>query len=407
MSAVVDFIGADIIIAVVKVVVAFLSLLIVTLVVVWAERKVIADMQARIGPNRWGPFGLLQTLADGIKLFFKEDFRPKAADRWTYALAPVMAMVPSFLAFAVVPVGNDVHVGGHTIGLIVGDLNIAILYFLAMGSLSVYGVVLAGWASGSKYPLLGGVRSTAQMISYEIALGLSLVPIALVAGSLSTVDIVAQQAGTVENVTFFDGIPLLEQVADIFRFVPNWYIWSQWPAFAIFLIAGIAETNRAPFDLPEAESELVAGYHTEYSGIRFAMFFLGEYIHVVVISSFAVTLFFGGWHGPVFSFWPWLWPLFWFVLKTSLFVYLFVWLRATLPRLRYDRLMWLGWKRLIPAALIWIMVTAVVNTEGVSRNVRLMVFGGLFILILLWAGRGDPRLADAVAPSKKVRSGAA
>jgi NADH-quinone oxidoreductase subunit H len=407
VSWLVDFIGADIIIAVIKVVIAFLALLIVTLVVVWAERKVIADMQARIGPNRWGPFGLLQTLADGIKLFFKEDFRPQAADRWTYALAPIMAMVPSFLAFAVVPVGNDIHVGDRTIGLIVGDLNIAILYFLAMGSLSVYGVVLAGWASGSKYPLLGGVRSTAQMISYEIALGLSLVPIVLVAGSLSTVDIVAQQAGNIDNVTSFDGIPLLEQIADVFRFLPNWYIWSQWPAFVIFLIAGIAETNRAPFDLPEAESELVAGYHTEYSGIRFAMFFLGEYIHVVVISAFAVTLFFGGWHGPVFGFLPWIWPLFWFVLKTSAFVYLFVWLRATLPRLRYDRLMWLGWKRLIPAALIWIMITAVVNTDGVPRSVRLMVFGGLAVLILLWAGRGDPRLADAVTPQKKVRSGAA
>jgi NADH-quinone oxidoreductase subunit H len=204
-------------------------------------------------------------------------------------------------------------------------------------------------------------------------------------------------------VTFFDGIPVLEQVADIFRFVPNWYIWSQWPAFIIFLIAGIAETNRAPFDLPEAESELVAGYHTEYSGIRFAMFFLGEYIHVVIISAFAVTLFFGGWHGPGFDFLPWLWPIAWFTFKTSAFIYLFVWLRATLPRLRYDRLMWLGWKRLIPAALLWIMVTATVNTEGVSRNVRLAVFGVLFLIILAWVGRGDPRLTQAVTPQRKVR----
>ena len=407
MSSVIDFIGEDVITAALKVVIAFVALLVVTLVVVWAERKVIADMQARIGPNRWGPFGILQTLADGIKLFFKEDFRPRDADRWTYALAPIMAMVPSFLAFAVVPVGRDITVGDRQVGLIVSDLNIAILYFLAMGSLGVYGVVLAGWASGSKYPLLGGVRSTAQMISYEIALGLSLVPIALVSGTLSTVEIVADQAGTVESVTFFDGIPVLEQISHIFTYVPDWYIWSQWPAFVIFLLAGIAETNRAPFDLPEAESELIAGYHTEYSGIRFAMFFLGEYIHVVVISAVAVTLFFGGWHGPVFDFLPWIWPLFWFTLKTALFVYLFVWLRASLPRLRYDRLMWLGWRRLIPAAIGWIMVTAIVNTEGVSRAVRLAVFGALFILILVWAGRGDPRLTEAVAPARKVSSGSA
>jgi NADH-quinone oxidoreductase subunit H len=403
VSGVLDFIGDEVITAIIKVVIAFVALLLVTLLVVWAERKVIADMQARIGPNRWGPFGILQTLADGIKLFFKEDFRPAAADRWTYAIAPIAAMVPAFLAFAVVPIGDHITIGDRDINLIVSDLNIGILYFLAMGSIQVYGVVLAGWASGSKYPLLGGVRSTAQLISYEIALGLSLVPIVLVTNSLSTVDVVAAQAGTVENVTFFDGIPVLEQIADIFRFVPNWYIWSQWPAFVIFLIAGIAETNRAPFDLPEAESELVAGFHTEYSGIRFAMFFLGEYIHVVVISAFAVTLFFGGWHGPAFDFVPWIWPIFWFTLKTAGFVYLFVWLRATLPRLRYDRLMWLGWKRLIPAALLWIMVTATVNTEGVSRNVRLAVFGALFVLILIWVGRGDPRLKSAVTPQTRRR----
>ena len=404
MSWLVDFLGPAVIIGFVKVVVAFFALLLVTLLVVWFERKVIGDMQARLGPNRWGPFGLLQTLADGIKLFFKEDFRPRNADRWTYAIAPVAAMVPSFLAFAVVPFGDDAHLFGRDISLIVSDLNIGVLYFLAMGSLGVYGVVLAGWASGSKYPLLGGIRSTAQMISYEIALGLSLVPVVLVAGSLSTVDIVATQSGSIGNVTFFDGVPILSQVQKIFEPFPSWYIWSQWPAFLLFLIAGIAETNRAPFDLAEAETELVAGFHTEYSGIRFAMFFLGEYIHVVVISAMAVTLFFGGWHGPGFGFLPWIWPLFWFTLKTTLFVYLFVWLRATLPRMRYDRLMWLGWKRLIPAALMWIMVTAVVNTEGVSRNVRLAVFGALFVVVLIWVGRGDPRLVKAVAahPRKAV-----
>lgn len=407
MSGVIEAIGVGVIIALIKVVIAFVMLLVVTMVVVWAERKIIADMQARVGPNRWGPFGLLQTLADGVKLFFKEDFRPRGADRWAYVIAPVAAMVPSFLAFAVVPVGRDITIAGRRIDLVLSDLNIGILYFLAMGSLGVYGIVLAGWGSGSKYPLLGGLRSSAQMISYEIALGLSLVPIALAARSLSTVDVVAAQAGTVGEVTFFQGIPVLEQIASLFRFVPNWYIWSQWPAFLIFFVAGIAETNRAPFDLPEAESELVAGYHTEYSGIRFAMFFLGEYIHVVVVSAIAVTLFFGGWHGPAFGFLPWIWPLFWFVVKTAFFVYLFVWLRATLPRLRYDRLMWFGWKRLIPAALLWILVTATVNTEGVSRSARLGVFAALFVIILLWVGRGDPRLAEAVTPQRRLRRGSA
>lgn len=407
MNAIVDFLGGEIVVtAIVKVVIAFAALLFTTLIVVWAERKVIADMQARIGPNRWGPYGILQTLADGIKLFFKEDFAPRTADRWTFALAPVLAMVPSLLAFAVIPVGDHITIGDRRIDLIVADLNIGILYFLAMGSIGVYGIVLAGWASGSKYPLLGGIRATAQMISYEIALGLSLVPVVLAAGSLSTVDIVAAQQGNVSNVSFFNGVPVLDQIAELFRFVPNWYIWSQWPAFFIFLIAGIAETNRAPFDLPEAETELIAGYHTEYSGIRFALFFLGEYVHVVIISAMAVTLFFGGWGGPKPDFLPWLWPIGWFVFKTSLFVYLFVWLRATMPRLRYDRLMWLGWKRLIPASLAWIMVTAVVNTDGVSRNVRLAVFGALFVVVLLWLGKGDPRLTQAVTPQKRrIHSG--
>jgi NADH-quinone oxidoreductase subunit H len=404
---VIDAISADIVIAVIKVLVAFVALLLVTMLVVWMERKVIADMQARVGPNRWGPFGILQTLADGIKLFFKEDFRPAMADRWTYALAPIMGMVPAFLAFAVVPIGDGATIAGRRVDFIVSDLNIALLFFLAMGSLGVYGIVLAGWASGSKYPLLGGIRSSAQLISYEIALGLSLVPIVLVTGSLSTVDIVAAQSGTVGEVTFFDGIPVLEEVSNFFSFMPNWYILSQWPAFAIFLVAGIAETNRAPFDLPEAETELVAGYHTEYSGIRFAMFFLGEYIHVVAVSAIAVTLFLGGWQGPRFDILPWLWPIVWFTVKTAAFVYLFVWLRATLPRLRYDRLMWLGWKRLIPAALLWIMFTAVVNTEGLSRNVRFLTFLVLFLIVGAWLVRGDPRLREIATPRRTVSRGAA
>ena len=408
MNWLIDLIGgAPTVIAIVKVLVAFVLLLLTTLLVVWAERKIIADMQARIGPNRWGPFGLLQTLADGIKLFFKEDFRPRNADKWTYAIAPVAAMVPAFLAFAVIPIGNEIYIGDRKVEMVVSDLNIGLLFFLAMGSLGVYGIVLAGWSSGSKYPLLGGIRSSAQMISYEIAMGLSLVPIALAAGTLSTVSIVDAQVGTIGEVTFFDGIWGLEQVANIFEHVPNWYIWSQWPAFIIFFIAGVAESSRAPFDLPEAETELVAGFHTEYSGIRFAMFFLGEYIRVVLVSAFSVTLFFGGWDGPIFGFLPWIWPMLWFTLKTTAFVYLFVWLRATLPRLRYDRLMWLGWKRLVPAALGWIMVTAVLNTEGISRGVRLGVFLALFLIVLLWVGRGDPRLKQIASPQRKVTRGAA
>jgi len=401
VNAIGDFLGPDVIVAFVKVIVAFGALLFATLMTIWFERKVIADMQSRIGPNRWGPFGLLQSLADGIKLFFKEDVRPRNADRWTYALAPVMAAVPSFLAFVVIPFGDQVTVGGERIDLIVSDLNIGLLFFLAAGSIGVYGIVLAGWASGSKYPLLGAIRSSAQLISYEIALGLSLVPIVLVSGSLSTLEIVTAQAGTVQNVTFFDGIPVLEQISGLFEFIPNWYIWSQWPAFILFMIAGVAETNRAPFDLPEAETELIAGFHTEYSGIKFALFFLGEYIHVVVIAAMAVTLFFGGWNGPILDFLPWLWPVLWFLVKTIAFIYLFIWLRATLPRLRYDRLMWLGWKRLIPAALVWIMVTAIVNTEGVSREVRLGVFAGLFLLVLIIVIKGDPRLKQVVTPERR------
>jgi NADH-quinone oxidoreductase subunit H len=394
-----------IILALLKVVLAFFALLLVTLLVVWAERKVIADMQSRIGPNRWGPFGLLQSLADGIKLFFKEDFRPRNADRWTYALAPIAAMVPSFLAFAVVPVGDHITVGNERVRFIVSDLNIGVLYFLAMGSLGVYGIVLAGWASGSKYPLLGGIRSSAQLISYEIALGLSLVPVVLAAGTLSTVEIVAAQSGGFGTAGAIQDVPVLGDVAGL---LPNWYIWTQWPAFLIFLIAGIAETNRAPFDLPEAETELIAGFHTEYSGIRFAIFYLGEYIHVVVISAMSVTLFFGGWRGPALDFLPWVWPMFWFVLKTGLFVYAFVWLRATLPRLRYDRLMWLGWKRLIPAALVWIMATAVLNTDDLSNRWKFGVMIAIGLVIVVWVGRGDPRLAQATIPRRRgLTSGAA
>ncbi len=352
-----DVTSFPVVVAAVKVLIAFFALLLVTLLVVWAERKIIADMQARIGPNRWGPYGLLQTLADGIKLFFKEDFRPAKADRWTYALAPLFAMVPSFLAFAVIPVGDSVSSRGRDVGLIVSDLNIGILYFLAMGSLGVYGVVLAGWASGSKYPLLGGIRSSAQLISYEIALGLSIVPVVLATGSLSTVDIVAEQSKVLGEVTIFDGVPVLEQIANFFEVVPNWYILSQWPAFLIFLVAGIAETNRAPFDLPEAETELVAGFHTEYSALKFALFFMAEYVNMFTVSVLATTLFLGGWSGPFVEQFPIL-GIFYFLGKIFFFLFLYIWLRGTLPRFRFDQLMNFGWKVLLPVAIFNVILTA-------------------------------------------------
>lgn len=333
-----------------KVVVVFVALLLLVTFIVWFERKVVARMQSRLGPNRWGPFGLLTTLADGIKLFFKEPLLPRDADRATYLLAPVASLVPAFLTFAAIPFGPRVEVLGHRVGLEISDLNVGLLWVLAMGSLAVYGVVLAGWSSGSKYPLLGGIRSTAQMVSYEIAL--SLVPVVMAAGTLSLRGIVEAQARPVGDIAW------LGPIGGIGELIPRWFILPQFPAFLIFLVAGVAESNRAPFDLPEAETELVAGFHTEYSGIKFAMFFIGEYLHVVAVSAIAVALFLGGWDGPVLPVLPWLWPIVWFLAKTFFFVFLFVWLRATLPRLRYDRLMAVGWKLLIPAALVWLFASA-------------------------------------------------
>lgn len=342
-----------------KVVVVFGAILGMVLFIIWFERRVVARMQSRIGPNRWGPMGLLTSLADGVKLFFKEPVTPRGVDRPTYLLAPVLSLLPAFLAFAVIPFGDGVTVFGERVTFAVADLNIGLFWVLAMSSLAVYGVVLAGWSSGSKYPLLGAIRSTSQMISYEIALSLALVPVVLFAGTLSMRGIVESQAGTIGAIEF------LGPLSGIGNFIPAWYIFVHFPAFLIFLIAGVAETNRAPFDLPEAETELVAGYHTEYSGIKFAMFFLAEYIHIVTVSAVATTMFFGGWNGPSFDFLPFLWPIVNFLAKTFLFVFLFVWLRATWPRLRYDRLMALGWKALIPAGLVWVFVAAGLATMGV------------------------------------------
>jgi len=343
--------------AVVKTVIAFALLVVNTLLLVWFERRVVAFMQNRIGPNRAGPFGILQTFADGMKLFFKEQITPRKVELGLYLAAPIAAMIPAFLIFMVVPIGKPFVIGDTAVTLQGTDLNVALLFILAMSSLAVYSIVLAGWASGSKYPLLGGVRATAQMISYEAAMGLSLVPVVLFAsiqiadgsfgvGTMSLSRLVELQQGS------FRGL------------IPGWFVFWLLPSFVIFAIAAVAETNRAPFDLVEAEAEIVGGYHTEYSGIRFALFFLAEYINMFNVSALAVTVFFGGWLGPDFGL-PaeiaWVMPIFWFLLKVYALLFMFVWLRATLPRMRYDQLMTLGWKRLIPASLAWLVLFTIVQ----------------------------------------------
>ena len=327
-----------------RVVVIFVFLLVAVMLVIWLERKVVADMQVRVGPNRAGPFGVLITLADGIKLFFKEGITPTTADRPVYLLAPLASMIPAMLAFAVIPFGTGVHIFGRDVPFQITDIDVGILWILAMASLAVYGVVLAGWASGSNYPLLGSIRSSAQMISYEVGMGLALVAVLLYSGTL-------RMGGLVEVQARHFGAPGL-------GWLPKWNIFLQFPAFLMYMTAALAETNRPPFDLPEAETELVAGYHTEYSGIKFAMFFLAEYMHTITVSAVGVTLFLGGWHGPMFGVVPWLWPLLWFGIKLFVVIFALIWVRATLPRMRYDRLMSFGWKFLIPGGLLWILITA-------------------------------------------------
>lgn len=311
------------------------------LMIIWAERKIVADMQNRVGPNRAGKWGLLQSLADGIKLFFKEQSIPDSADRPVFRLAPYLSIIPAFLAFSVVPLGGVVEIAGHTTYVQLADLPIGVLFVLAMSGLGVYGIMLAGWASGSKYPLLGAVRASAQMISYEAALGLSIVGVLIHTGTLSTRGIVDAQA--------WHG----------WGSIGEWFFVAAPVPFVIFVIAMIAETNRAPFDLVEAEQELVGGFHTEYTGIRFAIFFLAEYMNMVTMSAIAVTLFLGGPAGPHISFLTPMWPVVWFISKVCLFLFLYIWLRAALPRLRYDHLMDLGWRVLIPAAVLWLGVASV------------------------------------------------
>jgi len=360
-------------------VVVFLALLVTVLLLIWIERKVIADMQTRMGPMRAGPHGILITLADGIKLFFKEGITPALVDRPVYLIAPVITMLPAFLAFAVIPFGPGVTLFDREVPFQIADLNIGILWVLAMASLMVYGIVLAGWASGSNYPLLGAIRSSAQMVSYEVGMGLSLVAVLMYSGSLQMSEIVDSQARV-------------------------WNVIPQFPAFVIYLVCGLAETNRPPFDLPEAESELVAGYHTEYSGIRFALFYLGEYLNTITVAAIAVTLFLGGWRGPAPDVLPWLWPVLWFLFKVLSIVYLYVWIRATLPRIRYDRLMAFGWKFLIPFGLIWILVTGaiIVLPDVYGRRAVIAgtaaVLGVLVVLTLVW-----PLFAPKERTAQEVR----
>ena len=395
----------EVLLVVAKVVVAFAALLVAVMMMIWFERKLISGMHQRIGPTIAGPFGILQTLADGTKLFFKEDLVPDRSDRFVFKLAPYLSLVPAFLAFSIIPIGGDFTDGGgavewwgRTTYLQVADPPVGILLFLAMSSLAVYGVMLAGWSSGSKYPLLGSVRASAQMVSYEAALGLAVASIVLVTESLSTHDMVAVQAGE----GFFGVIPRWNLV--VTGLVP----------FIVFLIAGTAELNRPPFDLVEAEQELVGGFHTEYSSIRFALFFLAEFMNTITMSAVIVTLFFGGPAGPVIVSEVagvgigWMWGFVWFFLKLMVFLFGFVWIRATLPRFRYDQLMDLGWKGLIPVALAWFLFLATLETGrqrdwnlGVVTVVSLLVFGAAGALLARAVRRGRDSRVEAHDPSDR------
>jgi len=356
-----------VLIVLVKTVVTFGVVLVSVLFMVWFERKIISDMQNRVGPDYAGPWGILQSLADGVKLFFKEGFLPDRADHRVYRLAPYLSAVPAFLSFAIVPVGGQITIAHRVTYLQLADPPFGILWMLCMSGVAVYGVMLAGWSSGSKYPLLGSVRASAQMVSYEAALGLSVASVVLVTGSLSTHDIVLQQAG-----------------AGIRHILPNWNIIQlALVPFVVFLIAVTAELNRPPFDLVEAESELVGGFNTEYSSIGFALFYLAEFMNTVTMSAIIVTLFLGGPSGPWYSTAPilnWALPIVYFVAKVFIFLFVYVWLRATLPRLRYDQLMDLGWKVLIPVALGWLLVIAAIRIAPNSNTSRFAYAGGAVVV---------------------------
>jgi NADH-quinone oxidoreductase subunit H len=366
----------------IKTVLIFLVLVLLTLFNIWWERRVVARMQHRIGPNVHGPFGLLQSLADGVKLALKEDVTPTAADRVVFVLAPILATVPAFVTFAVIPFGPTVNFFGEETPLQLTDMPVAVLFVMAIASVGIYGIVLGGWSSGSTYSLLGGLRSSAQMISYEVAMGLALVAVFLYAGSMSTSEIVAAQ----------DDL---------------WFGLILAPSFVIYLISMVGETNRAPFDLPEAEGELVGGFHTEYSSLKFALFFLAEYINMATVSALATTLFLGGWHAPFWIDHVWAganegyWPLLWFFGKVMFFIFGFIWLRGTLPRLRYDQFMAFGWKRLIPVALVWIVAVATIRAisleGGIDRSYLLAAIGvvAVLFLVLFFVGGGVEEDEDA------------
>ncbi|MBL1102502.1 NADH-quinone oxidoreductase subunit NuoH [Streptomyces coffeae] len=355
----------------IKVVFCFAFLMLTVLISIVMERKVVGWMQLRIGPNRHGPWGMLQSLADGVKLMLKEDVTVKGADKMVYVLAPIVAAIPAFMAVAVIPfgpAGNEISVFGHRTTMQLTDLPIAVLYILATASVGIYGIVLAGWSSGSTYPLLGGLRSCAQMISYEIAMGLSFAAVFLYSGSMSTSQIVASQQD-------------------------RWYAVLLPVSFLIYIVSMIGETNRAPFDMPESEGDLVGGFNTEYSSIKFALFMLAEYINMVTVSMVAVTLFLGGWRAPwpISTFWAganhgW-WPLLWFLGKVVTSLFVFIWVRGTLPRVRYDQFMKLGWKVLIPISMVWLMLVATVralrNENYDYQDIVLYVGGAVITLLLL------------------------
>ena len=342
----------------------FATCVVLTIMSVWGERKIVARMQQRIGPNRVGKFGLLQALVDGIKLALKEDLIPKAADRIVFVLAPIISTTTCFMAFAVIPLTGEVNFFGRKTAMQLTDLSVGVLYVLAIASVGVYGIVLAGWSSGSTYPLLGGLRSSAQVISYEVAMGLSLVAVFIYSGSMSTSEIVAAQQQW-------------------------WYAVILFPSFAIYSISMVGETNRAPFDLAEAEGELVGGFHTEYSSLKFALFFLSEYVNIIAVSALATTLFLGGYHAfPGLGFteqWLGGWfTLIWFFIKVLMFFFIFVWLRGTLPRLRYDQFMKFGWKVLIPFSLAWIMVVSTLRVMSQQEAPRVLIVAFIFSMVLLY-----------------------
>jgi len=323
----------------IKIAVIFFILITVVAYLSYIERRVASWIQLRVGPNRVGPLGLLQPLADGLKFIFKEDIIPSQANKWLYIAAPAIAIVPALMTFIVIPYGSEVNLFGRTVPLRVTQIDIALLYVLAVGSVGVYGVALAGWSSNNKYSLLGGLRATAQMISYELSLGISIVGVLLLAGTLDLVEIVEAQRGA------------------WLGFIPKWNIFLQPFGFIIFFISALAETNRVPFDLPEAEAELVAGYFTEYSSMKFAMFFMSEYFHLITVTSVATTLYFGGWDGPGVDRFPLL-SIVYFIIKVFVFIFIFMWIRFTLPRFRYDQLMRFGWKILLPGAILNVVITA-------------------------------------------------